>query len=202
MPEQAQRVLSEAEVSALIPHVRPFRFIDGATIIEPGKKATAQMVDLNHPDFGYLKFHFPGMQIAPGGILAEAMAEVLGVAAASSGEDLSGKIGLYRSIKDMTFRIAVKPTDAVTLEADLTSFKGRVVRGHYLGLGTGKVRALVDGKVAVDGTIGFTVVDRAEFLASIGVTQNPTTEAAVVAQPAPKATSVGNIGVIGGGPRF
>jgi len=159
MAENAPRVLSEAEVSSLIPHERPFRFIDGATILEPGKKAIAPLSDMTHPDFDYLKAHFKGMQIIPGAILVEAMAEVLGVAAASSGENSEGKMGVFRRIKDITFRLPVRPTDSVTLEAELTAFR------HDVGIG--KVRALLGERVAVQGVISFALADREQLVAAL-----------------------------------
>jgi NAD(P)-dependent dehydrogenase (short-subunit alcohol dehydrogenase family)/3-hydroxymyristoyl/3-hydroxydecanoyl-(acyl carrier protein) dehydratase len=167
MPEQQPRELSAAEVSGLIPHEYPFRFIDGATVLEPGRRASAKMTDLTHPDFNWLtSSHFPDAPMVPGAIMAEAMAEVLGVAAASSdNQEYSGMMGVYRGIQGMKFRRMVRPADTatgdVTLEAELTDFKSRYK------LGVGKVRTLVGDKVAAEGIISFALVDREQFMTAV-----------------------------------
>lgn len=151
--------LSEDEVGGLIPHRRPFRFIDGATILEPGRKAQAALADLTAPEFDYLKAHFPGGQIIPGAILVEAMAELLGTAAASGGQSYEGRVGVFRRINNLVFRRAVLPTDPVTLEAEVTTMK--------LGLVVGNVRALLGEEVAAEGELTFGLVDRNQLMTSL-----------------------------------
>lgn len=151
--------LSEDEVSGLIPHRRPFRFIDGAIILDPGKRAQAALADLTAAEFDYLKAHFPGGQIIPGVILVEAMAELLGTAAASGGQHYEGKVGVFRRINNLVFRRAVLPTDPVTLEAEVTAMK--------LGLGVGNVRALLGEEVAAEGELTFGLVDRNQLMTNL-----------------------------------
>lgn len=154
-----ERNLSEDEVSGLIPHRRPFRFIDGATILEPGKKAKADLVDLTQSEFAYLKTHFPGGQIIPGVILIEALAELLGTAAASGGQNVDGKFGVFRRINNFVFKTAILPGDTVRLEADV------IVLRH--GLGIGNVKAFVGENIACQGEISFGMVDKVQFMENL-----------------------------------
>lgn len=155
MAQPHERYLSEAEVGGLIPHERPFHFIGGVTILEPGKKARAPLADLTHPDFDYLKAHFPGGQIIPGVILVEALAELLGTTAASGGGNFDGKIGVFRKIREFSFRRPVKPTDSVMLETELIALR------H--GVGIGQVRAFLGENLAADGVISFALVDKEQL---------------------------------------
>ena len=73
-------IISREEIKVLIPHRKPFLFLDSCDIIEVGKKG-----------IGYRKFlideyffvgHFPNMPIVPGVILIESLAQTAGVVVA------------------------------------------------------------------------------------------------------------------------
>jgi 3-hydroxyacyl-[acyl-carrier-protein] dehydratase len=164
MPEPQPRVLSAAEVSALIPHERPFRFIDGATILEPGRSAKAYMSRLTDPDYDWLRSHFSWKQIVPGAILAEATAELLGVAVASGHQDQQGLMGVYSGIEPLKFRRMVLPTDLVLLEAELIGNIKHVREAYF---GSGNVRVTVAKNLAAKGVISFALVDRERFEAGL-----------------------------------
>ena len=150
--------LSREDIEQVLPHRRPFLFLESAVIVEPGKRATGKLTDLTHPDFSYLRGHFPGLPIFPGALLMETLAELAGVAAASS--DIpghEGKVGVLTE-DQMKYRQAISPAEAhlVDLEAEIITLRSRG--------GSALVRALKEGKLAVEGEITFLMVDRSKFL--------------------------------------
>ena len=66
-----------------------------------------------------------------------------------SEEENRGRIALFAGIDDVRFKRIVRPGEVLTLECDLETVRGPV--------GKGKVRATVDGKLAVRGTLTFAV---------------------------------------------
>ena len=144
-------ILGRQRIEQLIPHRRPFMFLENAAIIEPGVKAVGQLADLSHPDFNFLKGHFPSFQVVPGAILMEALAELSGIALVSGVPEGNNKIGLLR--KDaMDYKQIVRPGDSAQLEAEITRFK--------MGIGVSKVKATKDGKIAAEGEITFVLVEK------------------------------------------
>ena len=67
-----RRVLTPAEVLALVPQQHPFRFID--EIVEIGEERIEGRYTFR-TDEGFYAGHFPGMPITPGVILLETMAQ-------------------------------------------------------------------------------------------------------------------------------
>lgn len=49
--------LGRADIEAILPHRRPFLFLESAVIVEPGVRATGKLTDLTHPDFAYLSWN-------------------------------------------------------------------------------------------------------------------------------------------------
>lgn len=150
MPPE-RRILQQADIEQILPHRRPFMFLGSAEIVEPGVKATGVLADLSHPDFAFLKGHFPVFPIVPGAIIMETLSELSGIAA---GED-ENKIGVLRR-DTMVYRQMIRPGDKVDLEAEIVSYK--------MSVGKSKVRALKDGKVVAEGEIVFAVIDKPQEL--------------------------------------
>ena len=144
-------VLGRKGIEELIPHRSPFMFLESAEIVKPGIKATGQLADLSHPDFDFLKGHFPDYQVIPGAILMEALAELSGIALTSGMPEGSNRIGILRR-DTMDYKQIVKPGDSVQLEAEITRFK--------MGIGVSKVKAVKEGKIAAEGEITFVLVDK------------------------------------------
>jgi len=67
-----------------LPHGREFRFVDQLLALEPGKAARASYTITG--DEPFLPGHFPGRPMMPGVVLAEAIAQLAGVAAQSDPE--------------------------------------------------------------------------------------------------------------------
>jgi 3-hydroxyacyl-[acyl-carrier-protein] dehydratase len=80
--------------------------------------------------------------------MVEALAQA-GAVAVLSEEENAGKLALFGGIDDVRFKRIVRPGDELTLECTLESVRGPI--------GRGKVRATVDGSLAVRGTLTFVV---------------------------------------------
>ncbi len=71
------RVLTPAEVLELIPHRRPFRFVDALDELTPAGARGRYRFREDEP---FYAGHFPGFPVTPGVILLETMAQVAVVA--------------------------------------------------------------------------------------------------------------------------
>lgn len=137
-------MLSNAEIQNIIPHRYPFLLVDRVIELEPGKRAVAiKNVTANEPFF---QGHFPGYPVMPGVLIAEALAQTAGIAAAVA-EEQKDRLGMFASIEGMRFKNPVFPGDTLKLEAEILSSKLGVVKARVL--------ATVDGKTAVQGEIKF-----------------------------------------------
>ncbi|MDP3259812.1 MAG: 3-hydroxyacyl-ACP dehydratase FabZ [Thermodesulfovibrionales bacterium] len=122
-------------IQDMIPHRYPFLMIDRIVEMEPNVRAVGiKNVTVNEPFF---QGHFPGNPIMPGVLIVEAMAQVAGVLAFSSG--MQGSSVYFMSIEKAKFRKPVVPGDQIKLEIKVLQQRGNVWR--FSGL------ALVDEKV-------------------------------------------------------
>ncbi len=122
-------------IQNLVPHRYPFLMIDRIEEMEPNVRAVGiKNVTINEPFF---QGHFPGNPIMPGVLIIEAMAQVAGVLAFSSG--MQGSSVYFMSIEKAKFRRPVVPGDQIKLEIKVLQQRGNVWR--FSGL------ALVDDKV-------------------------------------------------------
>ena len=87
----------------------------------------------------------------PGVLIVETMAQVAGVLMLSKKEN-RGKLAFFMSIEKAKFRRTVRPGDRLILEVEVSRLKSRV--GQIQG------RAFVDGKIACEAILMFTLVDR------------------------------------------
>ncbi|MFH1186589.1 MAG: 3-hydroxyacyl-[acyl-carrier-protein] dehydratase FabZ [Candidatus Levyibacteriota bacterium] len=148
-----RRSLKRTDIEGILPHRRPFMFLESAEIVEPGVKAIGVLADLSHPDFAFLKGHFPSFPIVPGAILMETLAELSGIAVSSRASGQHNKIGVLRR-DAMDYKQMVKPGDLVQLEAEVFALK--------MGIGRSRVKAIKDGKTVVEGEIVFALIDKPE----------------------------------------
>jgi 3-hydroxyacyl-[acyl-carrier-protein] dehydratase len=140
-------MLTNIEVQNILPHRYPFLLVDKVVEIEPGKKTVAvKNVTANEPFF---QGHFPGNPIMPGVLIVEALAQTAGIAVAIQ-EESRDKLGVFAGIESMKFKKQVVPGDTLTLEAEILANKMGVVKA--------KVKASVDGQIAVEGEIKFAMV--------------------------------------------
>jgi len=133
-------------IRAIIPHREPFLLVDEVTELEPGVRAAGRY--LVKADEWYLAGHFPGNPIMPGVLQVEALAQ-LGAVCGLAHPDFAGKLALFAGIDDVRFKRIVRPGDVLDLLCEVEAVRGPV--------GKGKVRASVDGELAVRGTLTFAV---------------------------------------------
>jgi len=136
--------LGKSEIEAILPHRDPFLLLDEVTELEPNKRVVARKLVTDEDCAG----HFPGNPIMPGVKMVEALAQA-GAVAVLSEEENRGKLALFAGIDDVRFKRIVRPGDVLTLECNVETVRGPV--------GRGKVKATVDGQLAVRGTLTFAV---------------------------------------------
>ncbi len=141
-------MLNVNEIMNLLPHRYPFLLVDRIVEVTPGESIVGlKNVTFNEP---YFQGHFPGQPIMPGVLMVEAMAQVAGVLAFSSG--VSGKSVYFLSIEKAKFRKPVVPGDQLRMEVKVMQQRGVVWK--FAG------SALVDGKVASEAEFTAMVADR------------------------------------------
>ena len=121
-----------------LPHREPFIFIDEVTAHAPGESAEARKVFAASTPF--FAGHFPGRPIVPGVILAEALAQTAGIAAAQPGRSF-----LLSAIRAMKVPGAALPEEVISLKARKL--------GAFGPLWQFEVQAAVGERVVAEGTI-------------------------------------------------
>jgi 3-hydroxyacyl-[acyl-carrier-protein] dehydratase len=136
------------DIMKKLPHRYPFLLVDRIIDVQPNVSITGiKNVTINEP---YFQGHFPGQPIMPGVLMIEAMAQVAGVLAFSSG--VEAKSVFFMSIEKAKFRKPVIPGDQLRLEIKVMQQRGNVWRFS----GT----ARVDDKVAAETDFTAMVTDR------------------------------------------
>jgi 3-hydroxyacyl-[acyl-carrier-protein] dehydratase len=131
-------------IESILPHRDPFLLVDEVVELEAGDRVVAR----KHVTDDDCAGHFPGNPIMPGVKMVEALAQC-GAVAVLAQERNRGKLALFAGIDDVRFKRIVRPGDELRLECDLETVRGPI--------GRGKVRASVDGELAVRGTLTFAV---------------------------------------------
>ena len=132
--------LNIQEIMKIIPHRHPFLLIDKVEDYVPGEYAVA---------IKNFRGHFPEMPIVPGVLTVEALAQT-GAVAILSQEEFKGKIAVFAGIDKCKFKRQIVPGDTARLETKITQVRGPV--------GVGEAVATVDGKVAVQCTLKFAIL--------------------------------------------
>ena len=136
--------LGRAEIEQIIPHRDPFLLVDEVLELVPGERVIARKTVTDDDCAG----HFPGNPIMPGVKMVEALAQCGAVAVLSQPAN-RGKLALFAGIDDVRFKRIVRPGEVLDLSCEVEAVRGPV--------GRGKVRASVDGELAVRGTLTFAV---------------------------------------------
>lgn len=138
--------LSSDEIKEIIPHRYPFLMVDRITDCQPGKSAVGiKCVSAGEP---YFVGHFPQMQVMPGVLIIEALAQV-GAVALLLEEENRGKIAFFGGINKARFRRKVVPGDVLTLSCEIINRRGP--------MGIGKAVATVDGEIAARAELTFAI---------------------------------------------
>jgi len=100
-------ILNTEEIKKLIPHRKPFLFIEECKIIEKGK------IGESYRTFGvneyFFEGHFPKNPIVPGVVIVEAMAQTAGVVVSQNLSKNNDQSVLFMSINKAKFRKPVLP---------------------------------------------------------------------------------------------
>lgn len=137
------------EIQALLPHRYPFALVDRIIDFVPGEKAVGiKNVTFNEPQF---QGHFPGRPIMPGVLIVEAMAQVGGIVLMQLPNVPDGLL-MFAGIDKVRFRRPVVPGDQLVMTVELLSVK-------RMRFGKMKGRATVDGQLAAEGELMFSLVD-------------------------------------------
>ena len=99
------------EIMKLIPHRKPFLFIDTCEIIKSGEEGIGSKIFLE--DEYFFKGHFPNMPIVPGVILIESMAQTAGIVVSKKYEEYEDKSVLFMSVSKAKFRKPVYPNEKI-----------------------------------------------------------------------------------------
>ena len=144
-PGTALDALDIEDIKRMIPHRYPFLLIDRVTDLVAETSAVGiKNVTANEPHF---EGHFPEKPIMPGVLIIEAMAQTAAVlVVATLGQETAGQLVYFMTIDQARFRKPVVPGDQLQLA--VTKEQRR------LGMWKFKGRALVDGQLVAEATIG------------------------------------------------
>ena len=102
------------EIMELIPHRKPFLFIDNCEIIKLGEEGIGDRIFLE--DEYFFKGHFPSMPIVPGVILIESMAQTAGIVVSKKYQNYKEKSVLFMSVSKAKFRKPVYPNEKISFQ--------------------------------------------------------------------------------------
>ena len=105
-------IIGLEEIMELIPHRKPFLFIDTCEIIKLGEEGIGNRIFLE--DEYFFKGHFPNMPIVPGVILIESMAQTAGIVVSKKYEKYQDKSVLFMSVSKAKFRKPVYPNEKIS----------------------------------------------------------------------------------------
>lgn len=138
--------LNSNQIQAIIPHRYPFLLVDRIIELEIGRSAKGiKCVTANEGQFAG---HFPSEHVMPGVLMVEALAQVGAVALMSQKEN-QGKIAYFAGINKCRFRRKVIPGDVLELSVTIKKMK--------MGIGFGDAVATVDGEIAVEAELMFSI---------------------------------------------
>ena len=100
-------ILKINDIKKLIPHRKPFLFIEECKIIETGK--IGESFRTFHENEYFFEGHFPDNPIVPGVVIVEAMAQTAGVVVSENLINKNDQSVLFMSINKAKFRKPVLP---------------------------------------------------------------------------------------------
>ena len=102
------------EIKSLIPHRKPFLFIEECKILERGKVGESTRTFYENEYF--FEGHFPDNPIVPGVIIVEAMAQTAGIVVSHQFKDIKDKSVLFMSVNKARFRKPIFPNQNIRFE--------------------------------------------------------------------------------------
>jgi 3-hydroxyacyl-[acyl-carrier-protein] dehydratase len=112
-------ILNKEQIKSLIPHRKPFLFIEECKIIEKGKIGESWRIF--HDDEYFFEGHFPDNPIVPGVVIVEAMAQTAGVVVSESLSNNKDQSVLFMSISKAKFRKPVLPNYKIKFFVEMTN---------------------------------------------------------------------------------
>ena len=110
-------ILNIEEIKKLIPHRKPFLFIEECKVIQKGKIGESfRTFDLSEYFF---EGHFPDNPIVPGVVIVEAMAQTAGVVVSENLINKNDQSVLFMSINKAKFRKPVLPNYKVKFYVEM-----------------------------------------------------------------------------------
>ena len=109
--------LNIEDIKKLIPHRKPFLFIDELRVIEKGKIGESFRT-FEETEY-FFEGHFPNNPIVPGVVIVEAMAQTAGVVVSESLINTNDQSVLFMSINKAKFRKPVLPNYKITFYVEL-----------------------------------------------------------------------------------
>jgi 3-hydroxyacyl-[acyl-carrier-protein] dehydratase len=135
-------------IRKLLPHRKPFLFVDRVISFEAGKQIVAQrFLSADEPFF---QGHFPDRPIMPGVLVTEALAQASGLLTALTWHETQGSIEvqhphLYLATVDMKFISPAEPGESLDLES--------VLKKTFGNLTLFSVKATVKDRTIAKGTL-------------------------------------------------
>jgi 3-hydroxyacyl-[acyl-carrier-protein] dehydratase len=137
------------DIKAILPHRYPFLLVDRILELEPDKRVLGLKNVAS--DERYFIAGPGGRPVLPASILTEAMAQAGAVLILAKPENRSRLI-YFMGIDRVRYRRPVRAGDTVMLEGTVVRLRGK--------MGSLRGRALVDGVVACEGLMTFSLGDR------------------------------------------
>ena len=109
--------LNIEDIKKLIPHRKPFLFIDQLRVIEKGKIGESFRT-FEETEY-FFEGHFPNNPIVPGVVIVEAMAQTAGVVVSESLINTNDQSVLFMSINKAKFRKPVLPNYKIKFYVEL-----------------------------------------------------------------------------------
>ena len=118
--------LNIEDIKKLIPHRKPFLFIEECKIIENG--TIGESCRTFYDDEYFFEGHFPNNPIVPGVVIVEAMAQTAGVVVSNSLKKDKKKSVLFMSINKAKFRKPVYPNYKIRFYVEMLNKKRSVYK--------------------------------------------------------------------------
>jgi len=112
-------ILNIEQIKSLIPHRKPFLFIEECKIIEKGKIGESSRIF--YKDEYFSEGHFPDNPIVPGVVIVEAMAQTAGVVVSETLSNNKDQSVLFMSISKAKFRKPVLPNYKIKFYVEMTN---------------------------------------------------------------------------------
>lgn len=134
--------LLKKKITDILPHRKPFLFIDRVIAVEGTNKIIAEK-KINE-DEDYLRGHFPKNPILPGVLIIESMAQASGIISAYSSQAVQEVYFLSR-VSDIKFTHPVFPGDTLIIKAEILGHFDRAVKTHAI--------CEVNGRIVAEGEL-------------------------------------------------